>query len=249
MTLRRPLVIVNGGLREIADGDEIPIGLLPAELVTDSELAAQLAAELADYATNAALAAGLLGKVDTTALGVSVATLVGGTVPSAQLPSYVDDVVEYASYASLPPTGEAGKIYIALDTNHQYRWSGSTYVELVQSPGTTDAVAEGSTNLYFTAARVRAAVLTGLSLATGGVISAADTVLQAFGKLQKQITDALALIPPFGGGSDRIFWDNGQTITTNRTIPPNTNSGSFGPVVIADGVDVVISDGSNWTIV
>lgn len=53
----------------------------------------------------------------------------------------------------------------------------------------TDSLAEGSTNKYFTESRVRAAVLTGLSLLTGGVIAAADTVLVALGKLQKQITD------------------------------------------------------------
>lgn len=53
-----------------------------------------------------------------------------GTVPAAQLPSYVDDVEEYADLASFPATGETGKIYVALDTNLTYRWTGSTYVEI-----------------------------------------------------------------------------------------------------------------------
>ena len=53
-----------------------------------------------------------------------------GRVPSAQLPSYVDDVEEYADLASFPTTGEAGKIYVAIDSNLQYRWSGSTYAVL-----------------------------------------------------------------------------------------------------------------------
>ena len=53
-----------------------------------------------------------------------------GKVPSTQLPSYVDDVVEVANYAALPVTGETGKIYITLDTNNIYRWSGSVYVEI-----------------------------------------------------------------------------------------------------------------------
>ena len=56
---------------------------------------------------------------------------------------------------------------------------------------TTDTVTEGSTNLYFTDARVRNTVLTDLSLATNAAISAADSVLGALGKLQKQITDTL----------------------------------------------------------
>jgi hypothetical protein len=60
-----------------------------------------------------------------------VATLDGsGLVPSAQLPSYVDDVLEFANLAGFPGTGETGKIYLALDTNKIYRWSGSVYVEV-----------------------------------------------------------------------------------------------------------------------
>lgn len=53
-----------------------------------------------------------------------------GKVPSAQLPSYVDDVLEYANYASLPATGETGKIYITIDDSSSYRWSGSEYIEI-----------------------------------------------------------------------------------------------------------------------
>ena len=56
-----------------------------------------------------------------------------GKVPSSQLPSYVDDVIEVANYGSLPSTGETGKIYITLDTNKIYRWSGSVYVEVSSS--------------------------------------------------------------------------------------------------------------------
>jgi hypothetical protein len=56
-----------------------------------------------------------------------------GKVPSAQLPSFVDDVVEYANLSAFPVTGESGKIYIALDTNLTYRWGGTTYVEISPS--------------------------------------------------------------------------------------------------------------------
>lgn len=58
------------------------------------------------------------------------ADLVGGKVPAAQLPSYVDDVLEFANLAAFPLTGESGKIYIAIDTNLQYRWGGSGYVAI-----------------------------------------------------------------------------------------------------------------------
>jgi len=135
-----------------------------------------------------------LGGVPTTALGDTVATLVAGKIPAGQLPSYVDDVLEFANQAAFPATGETGKIYISLATNAQFRWTGSVYIGLVASPGTTDAVAEGTTNLYHTPARVRAVTLAGVSFGTGGAITAADTVLTAFGKIQAQIT---AFVPGF----------------------------------------------------
>lgn len=63
-----------------------------------------------------------------------VATLdTAGKVPASQLPSYVDDVLEATTKADLPKTGETGKIYVTLDTNLTYRWTGTTYVEISQS--------------------------------------------------------------------------------------------------------------------
>lgn len=57
----------------------------------------------------------------------------GGKVPSSQLPSYVDDVIEIDTFNNLPSTGESGKIYITQDTNLTYRWSGSAYTEISKS--------------------------------------------------------------------------------------------------------------------
>lgn len=56
-----------------------------------------------------------------------------GIIPSAQLPSYVDDVIEVDTFSNLPGTGESGKIYIVQDTNLTYRWSGTNYVEISKS--------------------------------------------------------------------------------------------------------------------
>lgn len=75
-------------------------------------------------------------KIDISAKGVAngVAELdSAGKVPSSQLPSFVDDVIEVADYDHLPATGESGKIYVALDTNKTYRWGGSEYVEISES--------------------------------------------------------------------------------------------------------------------
>lgn len=56
-----------------------------------------------------------------------------GKVPAAQLPSYVDDVLEFSTKAQFPQIGETGKIYVAKDTNLTYRWTGTQYLEISQS--------------------------------------------------------------------------------------------------------------------
>ena len=85
-------------------------------------------------------------KVDISSIGVAngVAGLdSNGLIPSSQLPSYVDDVLEYASLSNFPETGTTGKIYVALDTNKTYRWGGSSYTEISESIslGTTSSTA------------------------------------------------------------------------------------------------------------
>ena len=111
-----------------------------------------------------ALDTAVAAKAEQSAL-LTKADLVSGTVPASQLPSYVDDVLEYANFAALPAVGEAGKIYVLLTpttvagiTSSQFRWTGSAYAAIVSSPGSTDAVPEGATNLYFTPARAKSAV-------------------------------------------------------------------------------------------
>ncbi|WP_294299309.1 hypothetical protein [uncultured Chryseobacterium sp.] len=58
------------------------------------------------------------------------ADLVNGKVPAGQLPSYVDDVLEFNAYTDLPKPGEKGKIYITTTDNKQFRWGGSAYIEI-----------------------------------------------------------------------------------------------------------------------
>ena len=52
-----------------------------------------------------------------------------------------------------------------------------------------------------------------------------------------------------GAGSDKIFWENGQTVTQNYTITNNQNAMSAGPITINNAVTVTIGDGETWTIV
>jgi phage-related tail fiber protein len=87
-------------------------------------------------------------KINSSLLGVAsgVATLdASGLVPSSQLPSYVDDVLEYAALASFPATGETGKIYVAIGTSKIYRWTGSVYIEISPVIGNSDTATKLST--------------------------------------------------------------------------------------------------------
>lgn len=52
-----------------------------------------------------------------------------------------------------------------------------------------------------------------------------------------------------GGGTDAIFWENDQTVTTNYTITTSKNAVTAGPVTVNSGVTVTIPSGSVWTIV
>ena len=70
---------------------------------------------------------------------LDAAKITSGIIDAARLPSYVDDVLEFANLAGFPVTGEAGKLYVALDTNKVYRWSGSTYIFITS--GAVDSVA------------------------------------------------------------------------------------------------------------
>lgn len=75
-----------------------------------------------------------------------VATLdSGGLVPTSQLPSYVDDVLEYTNYAGFPATGETGKIYVDLATGDIYRWSGSAYVQINDAVSSADQATQLAT--------------------------------------------------------------------------------------------------------
>ena len=75
--------------------------------------------------------------VDQSEIGVSIASLVNGTVPTAQLPSYVDDVIEATTKTNFP-AGETGKLYVATNTNKTFRWSGSAFIEIGSGLYATD---------------------------------------------------------------------------------------------------------------
>ncbi len=75
-----------------------------------------------------------------------VATLdSAGIITASQLPSFVDDVMEYTNQAGFPSSGETGKIYVAIDTSKIYRWTGSQYIEISSQVSTADSANELAT--------------------------------------------------------------------------------------------------------
>lgn len=104
-------------------------------------------------------------------------------IPAALLPAYVDDVLEYTNTGAFPGSGVAGKIYVALDSGKIYRWSGSVYVEISPSPGSTDAVPEGSVNQYFTNTRAD-------TRADGRITAAIGVSVQGFNANTTQLGNA-----------------------------------------------------------
>ena len=102
----------------------------------------------------------LNGKVDSGVVGSAngVASLdASGRVPSEQLPSYVDDVLEFPSLSQFPNPGESGKIYISLSNNHQYRWTGTQYIDITSGDLETRKADKRDTVLETTLSRDRKA--------------------------------------------------------------------------------------------
>jgi hypothetical protein len=188
-----PTALVNLGLNNVSNTSDAnkPVST-----------AMQAALDLKENAANKGVANGYAG-LDA-----------AGKVPANQLPSYVDDVLEFANLVAFPATGEAGKIYVALDTNKTYRWSGSAYVEISASPGTTDALTEGATNLYFTTARARAALS-----ATGAV-----SYNSATGVISAELTSGYA----------------SKTVAANTTLAADTEYETGRNLRINHGVNLVI---------
>jgi hypothetical protein len=164
-----------------------------------------------------------------------------GKVPSSQLPSYVDDVIEVSSFGTLPTTGETGKIYITLDTNKIYRWSGSVYVEVSSSAavwggitgtlsnqtdlqsaldakqddlnGTGFVKASGTTISYDNTTYYPASNPNGYTTNTGTVTSVALTVPSAFSVSGSPVTSSGTLAVTATGNTTQYIAGDGSLVT------------------------------------
>lgn len=160
-----------------------------------------------------------------------------GKVPASQLPSFVDDVLEYANLAGFPVTGESAKIYVAIDTNRTYRWSGSAYIEISASPGTTDSLTEGASNLYFTNSRARSAVVVNTLAGneTNFSPSVASVVAALTGKSDVGHTHVIANVSGL-----QTALDGKANISHTHTINQITNTDT-GQIPFSNGTNLVSS--------
>lgn len=184
-----------------------------------------------------------------------------GKVPASQLPSYVDDVLEFADLVSFPEAGESGKIYVDTTTSKTYRWSGSIYVEISASPGTTDAVPEGSTNLYHTTQRAAdAAPVQSVAGKVGEVtltpadIEGLDTSLAGAGAMSENFTVKAVSQGSYNDGNVIPAGTSLETVVKNmlqQRVPATytqptlslTTSATLNPEI---GTNISASLVSNW---
>lgn len=198
-------------------------------LVGDTSVATQISTAI----TNQKGAANGIATLDST-----------GKVPSAQLPSYVDDVLEYNAKANFPVTGESGKIYVDTATNLTYRWSGSAYVEISASLalGTTSSTAfrgDYGNTAYTHATAKGSAFSSGLYKITTnahGHVTAATAVAKAditgLGIPAQDTTYSAATTSAAGlmSASDKTKLDGIATGANKTTVDSALSSTSTNPV-------------------
>ena len=152
-----------------------------------------------------------------------------GKVANAQLPSYVDDVVEYANFAGFPATGEAGKIYVAIDTGDVYRWGGSSYVQI------NDAVTSADQATRLATARNIALTgpITGTASFDGTANANISTTLDISGKTTSDLSE----------GSNLYYTDTRarSSVSATGSIAYNSGTGVFS---FTQGDTDTISEGS-----
>lgn len=142
------------------------------------------------------------------------ADLVAGKVPASQLPSYVDDVLEFPATTDFPATGETGKIYVATSTGKVYRWSGSQYIEIA-NPDLSGYVTNGDPRL----SDARTPTAHKSSHATGGSDAIAPSDIGAAASSHthaaSDITSGLAAVATSGSYNDLNDKPTIPTVPTN----------------------------------
>ena len=171
----------------------------------------------------------------------------------SNLPSGADVyIIQVGSAVSIPTPGDgtvtAAKITSGAVQTAKIADSAITTAKIADANVTTAKVADDAVTLAKMAGLARGKIIYGdasgnpaaLTVGSNGQTLVSDGTDISWGDAAAGAT---------GGGSDKIFWENGQTVTTNYTITNNKNAMSAGPITINNGIAVTIGTGENWTIV
>ena len=146
-----------------------------------------------------------------------------GRVPSSQLPSYVDDVINVATYSQLPNPGESGKIYITEDTNLTYRWSGTGYAEISPSLALGTTAETAGRGDWTQAAYNHSLIKDG-----------SNPHKTTFASLPDKPTS----LPAEGGEAESAIKDGNGNVIANTYLPLSGNKMITGDFQLKDGVAV-----------
>ena len=233
------IVTAINGSASIIELDNLPAGVSTA--VTNSHSATHTISQVSGLQT------ALDGKIATSQKGIAngVATLdANGLVPSPQLPSYVDDIIESATFATLPATGETGKIYVDLATNVTYRWSGTAYVEISKSIalGTTAGTAYAgdagatlaSTLSSHTSNTSNPHGVTKAQIGLTNVDNTADSAKNVLSATKLTTARTITLVGDLGGS---VSFDGSANVTINASV----TDGSHNHLLATGATDVTAS--------
>lgn len=166
-----------------------------------------------------------------------------GKADASQLPSYVDDVLEFANQAAFPGTGTTGKIYVALDTGDSFRWSGSAYARIsdrVTASGITDSTATGRAvlkgNIFSQLARNPDALVAGTVTRDSNGAATSAPVVWPDGS--PGTYTATTLSSAFPGAVDAYTITYGSPVTATYTQPAVTRDSVTGAVTVVPAITV-----------
>jgi hypothetical protein len=138
-------------------------------------------------------------------------------IDAAYLPAYVDEVLEYANLAAFPVTGASDKIYIALDTNKVYRWSGSVYIEVAANSGVWGAITGTITNQTDLVNYVKGYTLNMICTSTFSPANSTNYFIGALQTVPFATDTNLQLICPKSGTIKAVAFSSRQTLGSGES--------------------------------
>lgn len=180
-----------------------------------------------------------------------VAPLNGSSkIDSTYLPSYVDDVLEYASSSNFPTTGTSGIIYLAQDTGFIYRWSGTTYVNVSADTNTTYTISTGNSSDPNGSIRITPSVGTSYPVSVKGLTAAAykavDTSISAGSSSANLPTSAA--VAAFVEGKGYVTSSGITSVTAANNVGIGATTTGSSVALTNTGVRAVSEGSTNGTI-